>query len=177
MAGVEDGEVQGTTAVKKGGLNLDTRARFGRRGAGITTGTRRGVARPGMAEKKGVTGGATASVGGDWDAGDARERAERLTGWPALSVGDARARRGLRGTLGCGGAEARGGPDAWRGAGRGKGRWAGPRVEGQRATRRLLGQGVWAALGEGRVWRGKGWNRLGCFLVLGCYGLGLGAGF
>ena len=81
-------------------MNLDTRARFGRRGAVITAVTRCGVARPGMAEKKGVTGGAAASVGGDWDAGDARERA--LTGWPALSVGDARARRGLSGTLGCG---------------------------------------------------------------------------
>ena len=93
MAGVEDGVIQGAGAVKKGGLNLDTRARFGRRGAVITAVTRRGVAWPGMAEKKGVTGGAAASVGGDWDAGDARERAERLTGWPALSVGDARARR------------------------------------------------------------------------------------
>ena len=144
MAGVEDGEVQGAAAVKKGGLNLDTRARFGRHGAVITAVTRRGVARPGMAEKKGVTGGAAASVGGDWDAGDARERA--LTGWPALSVGDARARRGLGGTLGCGGEKARGGPDAWRGVGRGKGCWAGPRVEVQRATRRLLGQGVWTAL-------------------------------
>ena len=134
MAGVEDGVVQGAGAVKKGGLNLDTRARFGRRGVG----------RLGMAEKKGVTGGAAASVGEDWDAGDVRERA--LIGWPALSVGDARARRGLGGTLGCGGEKARVGPDAWRGAGRGKGRWAGPGVEGQRATRRLLGQGVWTAL-------------------------------
>ena len=87
--------IQGAGAVKKGGLNLDTRARFGRRGAVITAVTRRGVALPGMAEKKGVTDGAAASVGGDWDAGDARERA--LTGWPALSVGDARARRGLSG--------------------------------------------------------------------------------
>ena len=94
--------IQGAGAVKKGGLNLDTRARFGRRSAVITAVTRRGVARPGMAEKKGVTGGAAASVGGDWDVGDVRERAERLTGWPALSVGDARARRGLSGTLGCG---------------------------------------------------------------------------
>ena len=33
--------------------------------------------------------------------------------------------RGLSGTLGCGGEEARGGPDAWRGAGRGSGT-AGP---------------------------------------------------
>ena len=97
MVGVEDGVVQGAGAVKKGGLNLDTRARFGRRGAVITAVTRRGVARPGMAEKKGVIGGAAASVGGDWDVGDARERVERLTGWPALSVGDARARRGLSG--------------------------------------------------------------------------------
>jgi len=126
-------------------LNLDTRARFGRRGAVITAVTRRGVARPGMAEKKGVTGGAAASVGGDWDAGDARERA--LTGWPALSVGDARARRGLGGTLGCGGEEARGGPDAWRGAGQGKGRWAGPRVEGKWAERGLIWPGSWVELG------------------------------
>ena len=63
MAGVEDGVVQGAGAVKKGGLNLDTRARFGRRGAGITAVTLCGVARPGMAEKKGVTGGTGWSAG------------------------------------------------------------------------------------------------------------------
>jgi len=76
VAGVEDGVVQGAGAVKKGGLNLDTRARFGRRGAVITAVTRRGVARPGMAEKKGVTGGP----------GLQRDRGER-----------ANARRGRRG--------------------------------------------------------------------------------
>src|SRR6185312_15970191 len=126
--------------------------RFGRRGAGITAVTLRGVARPGMAEKKGVIGGAAVSVGGDWDTGDARERAERLTGWPALSVGDARARRGLRGTLGCGGEEARGGPDAWRRAGWGK---------------RTLG---WATRGEAAGYTmpagpggcGPRWERVGC---------------
>ena len=57
MAGVEDGVIQGAGAVKKGGLNLDMRARFGRRSAVIMAVTRRGVARPGMAEKKGPPGG------------------------------------------------------------------------------------------------------------------------
>ena len=34
-AGMRDREVQGAAAVKKGGLNLDTRARYGRHGVGI----------------------------------------------------------------------------------------------------------------------------------------------
>ena len=168
MAGVEDGEVQGAAAVKKGGWNLDTRARFGRRGAGITAVTLRGVARPGMAEKKGVTGGAEALVGGDWDAGDARERAERLTGWPALSVGDARARRGAERDAGL----------RWGGGQR----WAGRMARG-RPGKRTLG---WATRGGaagytapaepggvGRAVRGKGVCGLGWCGFWVAMGLGL----
>ena len=147
MAGVEDGEVQGAAAVKKGGLNLDTRARFGRRGAGITAVTLRGVARPGMAEKKGVTGGAEALVGGDWDAGDARERA--LTGWPALSVGDARVRRGWEGRWAAVGRR----PEVGRTRGGAAGDTAPAGPGGvDRAVRGKRGFAGWVGVGFGLLW-------------------------
>ena len=91
----------------------------------------RGGAEPGARQGKREEGddkwghGVSGSQGGS---GDARERAERLTGWPALSVGDARVRRGLSGESDARQAGLRG-VKHWlrREAGRcGAERWTGP---------------------------------------------------
>ena len=82
-----------------------------------------------------------AGSGGTYTAaGDARasaERAEWLTGWSALSVGDARGRRGLSGD---GFAEPEGKGGACGGRPAGLGRWS----------------GCWAVTGKGRGERGPG---------------------